>query len=146
MNELESLILCGKFQKAEKLFYEQEIEEAVGKLQEIAFDTQNILVYTFVIHLILQRETSKLHLIASELMALPFCFIEGGYSTAFYHAKKAVELSPQDSGLKEFLLFFHEIPDTLLSKEESIDIAIEVVKEIPNSKPASKVLKRYNIK
>jgi len=56
--------------------------------------------------------------------------------------RKAITLGPDDSALKEFLLFFHEIPDRLVDDTEAIAIAKLILKEKPDSKCAQDILKR----
>lgn len=68
--------------------------------------------------------------------------LEGAYQAAFFHAKKAVGLSPNDISYKEYLLLFYEIPEQLLTKEEATDIAKEILEEDPENKVSLFVLKR----
>ena len=59
-------------------------------------------------YLLLDKESSELHYLASFLLSMGLNHLQGAYQTAFFHAKKAVELSPQDNSYKEYLLFFYE--------------------------------------
>ncbi|MBN2910566.1 hypothetical protein JQC72_13750 [Polycladomyces sp. WAk] len=45
-----------------------------------------------------------------------------------------------DVSVKEFLLLFHEIPEKLISEDEAKKIAMEVLKEKPDSIPALRIL------
>ncbi|WP_278343214.1 hypothetical protein [Parageobacillus thermoglucosidasius] len=62
------------------------------------------------------------------------CHLPDAYASALYHAKRAVELSPEDVSLKEHLLLFYEIPEKLISKEEAKAIAQEILKIITDNK------------
>ncbi|TDY04388.1 UNVERIFIED_CONTAM: hypothetical protein BJ099_10823 [Lysinibacillus xylanilyticus] len=63
----------------------------------------------------------------------------GSLNKAFYHARKAVELDEEDIELKEYLLFFYEKPDKLLSNQEAKTLAEEII----NLNPKREVGKQY---
>lgn len=130
--KLEQLILSRRFEEAKQGIKGMDMEELEEFLLVMAFDTYSIIIYTFVCDLISDSESAELHYIASILLSQPLCHIEGAYSASLYHAKKAVDLSP-DIGLEEYLLFFYDIPEKLLSKEEAKEIAKEVLKKKPDS-------------
>ncbi|KQU21835.1 hypothetical protein ASG65_21265 [Bacillus sp. Leaf13] len=67
--------------------------------------------------------------------------LEGDYQTSFHHAKKAEELSPNDMSYKEYLFFFHAIPDKLLGNEEALEIANEILKNELNNKVSLTVIR-----
>ncbi|MFJ8261013.1 hypothetical protein ACIQ4I_03495 [Rummeliibacillus sp. NPDC094406] len=56
----------------------------------------------------------------------PLCHIEGAYQSAFYHAKKAIEIDENDVSLYEYLLFFNIIPDALLTNQEAKNIECKI--------------------
>ncbi|WP_146130573.1 hypothetical protein [Laceyella sediminis] len=91
--------------------------------------------------LIVKHEEATFHCIASHLMSLPLCSIDGAYNVGFYHAKRAVELSPEDASFKEHLLFYHAIPDKLLSDEEAEKIAKSILEMEPDNQTAKKHLR-----
>lgn len=137
---LQQLIFNYNFEEAKELFNELNEKKQDEILSLIAFDTGNILVYTFIGYLIFENNTAFRHSLAAAIMSSEFCWIEGAYETAFFHARKACELSPNDVGFKEFLLFFHVIPERLLTKEEAIKIATEVLVTKKNSKAAKGII------
>ncbi|USG64640.1 hypothetical protein NDK47_21225 [Brevibacillus ruminantium] len=113
-------------------------------LHELAYDTSDLVCYTFVNFLMYsQGERSDLHHLASSLLSHPLCHIEGAYKSALLHSRRASELSPEDVALKEYLLFFHIIPEKLVSKEEAIEIASVVLQVEPNSQVAKDIFSRY---
>jgi len=138
---LKDLIFNYNFEEAKDILNVLNEKKQVEIVTTIAFDTGNILIYTFLSYLILEYNTSFRHSLAAGIMSSALCYIEGAYETAFYHARKASELSPNDVELKEFLLFFHVIPEKLLSKEEAIKIATEILETKKNSKAAKGILK-----
>ncbi|BBW96444.1 hypothetical protein ACPVTF_08110 [Geobacillus icigianus] len=101
------------------------------------FMLANLLIYSYLIN---NNETAYYHYLASELLSTAFCHLPDAYASALYHAKRAVELSPEDVSLKEHLLLFHDIPEKLISKEEAKAIAQEILKIMPNSEAAKNVL------
>ncbi|MFJ6267099.1 hypothetical protein ACIQGW_19250 [Lysinibacillus xylanilyticus] len=50
-----------------------------------------------------------------------------------------MELDEEDIELKEYLLFFYDIPDKLLSKQEAKTLAEEII----NLNPKREVAKQY---
>ncbi|MFM1655114.1 hypothetical protein ACI7RC_23915 [Brevibacillus sp. B_LB10_24] len=113
-------------------------------LHELAYETGDLVCYTFVNFLIYsQGESSDLHHLASSLLSHPLCYIEGAYRSALLHSRRALELSPEDVGLKEYLLLFHIIPEELVSKEEAIEIANMVLQIDPKSQVAKNIISRY---
>jgi len=95
----------------------------------IAYDNENLIPYRFVNYLLLERETSQLHYLASFLLCMALNHLDGAYQIAFFHATKAAELATNDISYMEYLLFFYEIPDQLLSKKRANDMAIQILKK-----------------
>ena len=94
---------------------EEELEEL---MLDIGFKTMNLTVYSFMNYVLQREETSSIHSLISLLMAHPLCHMEGAYTISLYHARKAIELSPQDVSYYEDILFFEGNPHVYLSKEE----------------------------
>lgn len=143
--EVKNLILAGEFKKA----YDQMVPFNLNELSDFliiaAFDFGSITFYGFVNYLILLNESAALHELAATIMAQPLCYIEGAYALAFFHAQKLLELEPDDIKNKEFLLFFHIIPDKVLGKEEAIEIAKDILKVESDNKAAREIVQRYNL-
>ncbi|MBN2909209.1 hypothetical protein JQC72_06690 [Polycladomyces sp. WAk] len=135
-------ILKGEFDKAFDLIIENSLdfETVKGILLEIAFETESLLVLTFTNYLLQKCGDARIHLLIAELLVTAFSHFEGAYPSAFYHIKQADLNMKGDVSVKEFLLLFHEIPDKLISEEEAKKIAIDVLKEKPDSIPALRIL------
>jgi len=58
-----------------------------------------------------------------------------------FHAKKALELKPNDISLQEYLLLYHTLPDKLLSDQEAEQLAKNILKFDPNNSAALNALK-----
>ncbi|CCF14321.1 putative uncharacterized protein [Brevibacillus laterosporus GI-9] len=139
----ESLI-SGNYLEAINKAKNMKLEDLSGSLLELAFENEEIVAYTFVTFLIFQLgENSDLHCLASSLLSHPLCHIDGAYKSALFHSRRALELSPNNISLKENLLFFHTIPDRLISKDEAILLAKDVLQTDSNSAIAKEVLEIY---
>ena len=57
----------------------------------------------------------------------------GAYWVAYRHTRRAIELEPENDRNKESLLSFYDIPDKILSMEEALKVAEEVLREKPDS-------------
>jgi len=138
--QIRELLEANCFSKIENLILNIPLKDVSRYLINIAFDTESIVTYSIICMMLIKKETSELHNLAATLLAQPLCHIDGAYSSALCHTRKAISLSPEDINLKEWLLFFHVIPDKLVSDEEAKEVALEILKEKPDSIPAIKVL------
>jgi tetratricopeptide (TPR) repeat protein len=141
LDDFKQAIIKGNFAKAKHLSINMDLDTLKEELYLLAYDSETIAPYGFINYLLLDKESSELHYLASYLLGMGLNHLEGAYQTAFFHAKRAVELAPQDnSSYKEYLLFFYEIPAKLLRKDEATKIANEILKIDPTSKPALSVV------
>ena len=129
-----------KFEELSKLLQNKSKKEVETLLFTIAYDDECLLVYTFINSLIQKHETAALHYLASHIMAFALNQLPNGYKIAYYHALKALELSPNDIELKNYILLFYSIPDKLLSREVALDYAKEVYDNDKNNNAARQVL------
>jgi hypothetical protein len=136
---LENLIISLKFTEAKALVDGMTKDEFECSILELCYKSENILCYSFVLDLLKSKETAFLHYIASIILSHPLCHLQGAYQAAYYHAKKAVEFDEDDVELKEYLLFFNDIPDKLLSNQEAKTLAEQIL----SLKPKSEVAKQY---
>jgi hypothetical protein len=139
--QLKSLIISGFYKEAKKIFSHMSANEGRDCLLELGYEKESISIYGFLCSALCDKEDAKLHCLASEVLTLPLCHLEGAYATAFYHAKKAVEMDPDDIELKEALLLFNSIPDNLLNEEDAFKLAKDILEKKPYSKVAIDVLK-----
>lgn len=115
--------------------------EARECLMELGYEKESITIYGFLCSALCDKEDAKLHYLASEVLTMPLCHLEGAYTTGFYHAKKATQMLPNDIELKEALLLFYNIPDNLLNKEDASKLAQDILEKNPYSKVAIDILK-----
>ena len=133
INNFLEYIKVGKYQKAKDCIKDMPGERLYYFLVDLGFDTNTIPLYTFVIFLLLENETAEFHYCAAVLIAQCFVYIEGAYSMGLFHARRCVELAPNDPSYKEYLLSFYGITDRLLSKEEAIEIATQLQQQDPGN-------------
>lgn len=132
-NIMKKLILDGNFLEAKKLLANLNYEVFRNTLFTIGYDDQNICSYSFICFLLLENETTQYHVLATELLNLAFPHLVGGYATALYHIRRAIELDPHDFELQANLLFFNDIPEKLISNKEAKEIALKVLAKKPDN-------------
>lgn len=112
-------------------------EVPLGEREEIilraAYETESIIVYTFVCYLIETEGNFYYHHTAMELMTHPFSHIEGAYSSAVYHLKRLCENDPGNVGYMELILFFWSVPEKLISNDEALDTAKKILEYEPDN-------------
>ncbi|MBT2696635.1 hypothetical protein J7E79_04275 [Bacillus sp. ISL-40] len=140
MEDFKQAIKKGEFVKAKQLSKTMDLEALTETLFLIAYDDETIAPYGFANYLLFDKETSELHYLASFLLCMGLNHLDGAYQTSFFHAKRAIELAPEDISYKEYLLLFFEMPEPLLSKDEATKIAKEILKVDPENKAALSVI------
>lgn len=137
-------IKVGKFEEAKAYIKDMSFEHMHNTLIDLGFKTECVPLYTFVTFLLIEKETAALHYCAAMLIAQCFVYIEGSYSMGLFHARRSVELAPNDPSYKEYLLLYHNIPDKLIGREEAEKIANALLLQDPCNITARNVLQ--NIK
>ncbi|MGN6638215.1 MAG: hypothetical protein ACTHJ8_04830 [Mucilaginibacter sp.] len=99
-------------------------------------EESNLLVYTFLNYLLCKDETSELHLLTSKLMGITLNHIENAELIGLYHGLQASRLSPDNVDILEYLLYFNQIPERLLSDEIAISFAKKIIDKRPQSMAA----------
>lgn len=139
MSEFTNAIKAGEFQKAEFIATDLTPKTIEDELFNLSYDEESVAPYGFVCFMLTKKETSEWHYLASLLLSMAINHLEGAYFTAFHHAKRAADLSPDNISYKEALLFYYEIPDQPLSKEEAEKIAADILKIAPKNQAANRV-------
>ena len=144
---LQETILAGKFFDAKALITHFSQKEFSDTIYEIADETHTIIVYTFICSLL--KEFPQYHFIAAEILLCSLILtsfsspdIPGIYNSALYHARKALELDPNNINYMESLLFFYSLPNQLISKTETLKIAQKILNLNPNHQYALKILSK----
>lgn len=77
----------------------------------MSYDLENIAIYSYYNYKIAKKENAEAHYQASLILSQILNTINGAYDMAFYHAKKAIELNPDNLEYKEYILIFQYYPD-----------------------------------
>ena len=140
IERFKKLLETNKFNELHSFLLEKSEKEIESILFTIAYDYDCLLVYTFINSVISKNETSMWHYFASSILAMAFSHLNYGYQMAYYHAVKAIELSPENIDLKNYILLFYSIPEKILSKDLALDYAREVYDHDKNNNTARMVL------
>lgn len=133
IKELEEKLLQGKYVDAEKICEKMDIKDAGNMIMNIAYDTENICVYSFVQYMIWKTERIEWMELAIDIMINPFCFLEGAYSVALFYLREVLRIKKNIENLERILFFYH-IPEKLVGIEEAKKIAEEILKIEPTNK------------
>ncbi len=142
-SEIINLLTIGKIDKAKEILLKKDF--VPEEIEKWVYNTSNITLYTLAASMLINEESAGEHQWASYLMAMPLCAYNGAYSLGLFHARRALELDPNNVDYKRFLILFHDIPERLIKKNEAIRIAQEVLQEDPDCGVSKNVLKRYGI-
>ena len=107
------------------------------------FKIESISVLGFALYALGKFQNEFWRDIVIMLLLHPLCYLEGAYSVAFFHVKEEVRLNRNEHTLTS-LLFFYDIPEKLLSKNEAIEIAKEIILMNPNNSTALAILNSQN--
>lgn len=144
--DLSNAISYAKYDKAAELFKIVGKEETESILTTLSFEQDDITTYGFAIYMIEKDKGNKVFWLemAIFLMEGPFCWIEGGYYVALHHMRQLLEEEYSVENLTH-LLSFNEIPGKLVSDQEAIKIAKEILLLDPNNEIANEYLKKSDI-
>lgn len=133
--KLEKILLQGKYKEAEELCKNVNETTIRDVLLEIAYDTESICVYSFLQYMIMSTEEKKWIKLAIDMMLNPLCFVEGAYSVALFHTRQLLQMEKSVDNLEK-LLFFYNIPESLLEEDEARYIARQILKLDPDNEVA----------
>lgn len=138
-------IINREFSLARSIYIQGDKINLDKDIIQAAYSSEDTVYCDFYEYMIRQDlYNASLHYALAELYALVFNFLPDGYEMAFYHIKKCIELAPSDVSYKEFMLLFHNIPKPLLSKQEALNYAYQVISIIPESNTAWAIITSYS--
>lgn len=143
MNEMSATIeyiVKGQFHEAILSSRDIPFQDLRAEIILKAYDDSSLAFYGFYVALLLEKESPELHHATAELLSMALNVYPGAYQLAFYHAQRAAALAPQDISFKEFLLFFHNNPEELMSPAQSLIIAQEILRVDPQNETAKQVI------
>ncbi len=128
----------GRYIEVEEICKEMEISKLRDMMMDIAYETESISVYGFIVHMKQKRESKEWLNLAVDIMLNPLCIIEGAYSIALYHARELLSFDRNAQNL-ERILFFYNIPERLVDEGEAYRIAEELLAIEPDNKVALQI-------
>ena len=143
--KLQKEILNGEFKQAKKIIRNISEPDFEQFMMSQPYDTEReIAFYFFVEDLLGQKEEARLHNLASSIMGFGLNWLPGAYNVSMRHLQKAIQLAPENLNYKQGMILYHNIPDRLLSKEDAIKYAKQVLEVDPSVKIAQDIIDRYN--
>lgn len=140
---LEQHLLAGRFDDALAVARDLPLDELRDALMALAFQSDDLACYGFCVALLDRQPGAVAHGLASDLLAgTTLNQLPGAYRLAYWHARRAAELEPDNVGYREFLLFFHDHPERLLPDDEAREIAQWLRARDPDNDAARAVLDR----
>lgn len=135
-----SLLYYAKFDEARELVKNISADELFMMMATIGEQEQTLIIYGYVVNLLLDKETAEVHQLASRVLVELLNTIEGAYVSAYWHAKRAVELDTESIDFKVWLLKFKILPGNLLSSDDAVRLARSIIEMDPENVEALKVI------
>lgn len=93
-------------------------------------------------NILIRDETADTHFLISKIMGSTLNFMPNAELIGLYHGIKAAALSPNEIDIKEYLLYYNHIPEKILSDDDAIKLALEIIKSRPESIAAQMTLSK----
>lgn len=129
----------GKYSEAEEICNEMDMSETRETLMNIVYETEAINVYGFIVHMARKQNDIEWIKLAIDILINPLCFLEGAYSMALFHTRELLSMDRNVNNLEK-ILFFYNIPEKLIDKEEAYHIAEEILSIAPDNKVALHII------
>jgi hypothetical protein len=142
-NSFIAAINAGHFSDAKCILKTFSRKETSHFLTDLTFETNLISIYTFILFLLLEKETVGLHECAISILLVSLW--EGANASAFLHARRITELDPHDINHKQHLLFYFRTPGCNMTKEEAKNIAQEILLQDPQNTVALQTIKDISL-
>jgi hypothetical protein len=133
--------IIGQYQFERATNYLMEEVPAEHRLQALHLATEEhlgVLAYTFASRNVAVYGSSFWHRAAAMVVLESLDALPNKTAAAYYHLHQAMELDPNDAGLKEYVLQFHK--EGLVSDEEAQVLAQALLQQAPKSAMAQAVL------
>lgn len=140
MTNLIQLINNGNYDESENICKKLNFKNLENDLIKYAYDSCNFSLYSFAFYMYIKKQDEKWLKLSLSLIIGPLCFVDGAYSIGLFLARQLVKKDRSVDNLVQ-LLFFYDIPEKLLSKDEALEIAEQILKLNPDNQIALKVIK-----
>ena len=132
------LIYDMDFYNAKILFDELDNAEKSDLIIMEACTSNNIMIIGFVYFLLSKEKSCFNHELAAKVL-IQMCWIDGAYNLAYLHACEMLKLEPSIKN-KEFILFFYNIPEKIISYEYAKELAEDIIRHDPDNEVALSVI------
>ena len=139
IEQLKSCLSQGKYNEARELLKEIDDLSIRDIIMSIAYETENIFVYSFIHYMISMTHKKNWIELGIDVMINPLCFLDGAYSVALFKARELLNCEKSIAN-QERILFFYNIPEKLICADEAKDIANEILKIDPQNVVALNIL------
>lgn len=143
IEKIKSNLIYGKYEDIERFCIDQTDADVRNLMMTIAYDTENVSVYSFIQYMIRRTGNVNWTELAIDIMLNPFCFMEGAYSVALHHARELL-LAERNVKNLERILFFYNIPEKLIDDGEAKRIAEEILQKDANNRVAQDILSSHS--
>lgn len=139
-SDLYDKIINVDFKQAEIIFMEMSSEEQREIIEEMAYNTESMLVYAFVQYVNEKNENVVFHEIEFDILTNALCHIEGAYQIALFHNQRLLELVPNSVKYLEWMLLFYDVK--VIDKEKALCVINEILEMDSDNMLGKRMLER----
>ncbi|MCR5763623.1 MAG: hypothetical protein K6G00_09615 [Treponema sp.] len=139
LEKITQLISSGKYDEGEKICQNLSFMKIKNDFLKLAYDTTNFSLYSFASYMFTKTEDERWLELAISLLIGPLCFVEGAYSIGLFHARQLARNKNCVKNLVQ-LLFFYDIPEKLINRDEALEIAHQVLRLDPSNQLALQII------
>lgn len=143
MSRIKKLIVEKQFQKASILFDNDKSDKTSTQIELDTNEYPSQEYYDFMIFLGKNSEQEKSVYFSSMILATSLCSFKDAYKEAYNLAKNLVKINGNDIDNWEWLLFFYDLPDKVMTHKELQDVLINIFKIDRNNQKATNFLNNY---
>lgn len=138
METIKQLISENNFSKIYDLILKD--KSLLGNIELLTYEEPNDNLFNFICFLGENSTEEKIISFVSMILATSLCHFEGAYKKAYLLAQKAVLKEPNNLQNLEWLLFFYNLPDNIMSDNELKKIVETILTLDNNNEKAVKYL------
>ena len=139
-SDLYDKIINVDFKQAEIIFMEMSSEEQREIIEEMAYNTESMIVYAFVQYVNEKNESVVFHEIVFAILTNALCHIEGAYQIALFHNQRLLELVPNSVKYLEWMLSFYDVK--VIDKEKALSVINEILEIDSDNMLGKRMLER----
>lgn len=141
-SELGEFIMKVDFKEAEKIFFNMSVEEQKEIIEQLAYNTESMIIYSFVQYVNEKNENILFHEIEFDMLTNALCHIEGAYQMALFHNQRLLELVPDSVKYMEWMLSFYDVK--VIDKRKAVTIAKRLLELDNDNLIGKEMIQRLN--